>query len=126
MIFNMIGIGSPIISSTIDIEEGSSSTYPEGTLYVVYGDESNNTPSLITFSISNKSYQAEEGMTWEQWINSKYHTGEYYIGLADRCILTVDSHLYVKSQYNAAVLESHVIIPEFNYSLSDSSSGGSD
>ncbi|MBR6688493.1 MAG: hypothetical protein IKL68_00555 [Clostridia bacterium] len=31
------------------------------------------TPNLITFTIGEYSFQAEEGMTWEQWINSKYN-----------------------------------------------------
>lgn len=30
------GIAPKIISSTTDIEEGTTSSYPEGTLYVVY------------------------------------------------------------------------------------------
>lgn len=29
---------------------------------------------LISFRIEGKSYQAEEGMTWEQWVNSDYNT----------------------------------------------------
>ena len=32
------------------------------------------TPILITFTISGISYQAEEGMTWEQWCNSGYNS----------------------------------------------------
>ena len=29
---------------------------------------------LITFTIGGTTYQAIDGMTWEQWINSKYNT----------------------------------------------------
>ena len=29
---------------------------------------------LITFTIDGVEYQAEEGMTWEQWVNSDYNT----------------------------------------------------
>ena len=29
---------------------------------------------LITFTIDGTTYQAIDGMTWEQWINSKYNT----------------------------------------------------
>ena len=35
---------------------------------------STTTPSLISFTIDGTSYQAEEGMTWEQWVNSDYNT----------------------------------------------------
>lgn len=32
-------------------------------------------PTLIAFTIDGISYQAEEGMTWEQWCGSTYDTG---------------------------------------------------
>lgn len=34
--------------------------------------------SLITFTIDGTTYQAEDGMTWEQWLSSEYNTGSYY------------------------------------------------
>lgn len=34
---------------------------------------------LITFTISGTEYQAEEGMTWEGWVNSSYNPGDYTI-----------------------------------------------
>ncbi len=33
--------------------------------------------SLISFTIAGTSYQAESGMTWEQWCNSNYNTYGY-------------------------------------------------
>lgn len=33
----------------------------------------------ISFSINGKTYQAEEGMTWAQWCDSKYNTDGWYI-----------------------------------------------
>ena len=35
--------------------------------------------SLITFTIAGVQYQAEEGMTWEEWCNSEYNTYGYFI-----------------------------------------------
>lgn len=35
-------------------------------------------PVLISFSIANAPFQAEEGMTWEQWVNSDYNTDTMY------------------------------------------------
>lgn len=32
---------------------------------------------IITFTIAGVSYQAEEGMTWREWISSEYNTGGY-------------------------------------------------
>ena len=36
----------------------------------------------ISFTIDGTSYQAEDGMTWAQWVDSSYNTsnGKYYIG----------------------------------------------
>lgn len=34
---------------------------------------------LITFSVAGNLYEAVEGMTWEQWINSEYNINNYYI-----------------------------------------------
>lgn len=34
---------------------------------------------LITFTIDGTSYQAEEGMTWREWVNSQYNTSGYVI-----------------------------------------------
>ena len=31
--------------------------------------------NLITFTIDGVQFQAEEGMTWEEWVNSEYNTG---------------------------------------------------
>lgn len=34
--------------------------------------------TLISFTISGTTYYAEEGMTWEEWIDSAYNTGGFY------------------------------------------------
>lgn len=36
-------------------------------------------PELISFKIENKTYEAVCGMTWEEWVNSKYNTSGYFI-----------------------------------------------
>ena len=36
-------------------------------------------PTIISFTIDGKSYQAEEGMTWLKWISSDYSNGEYEV-----------------------------------------------
>lgn len=33
--------------------------------------------SLITFTIDGIEYQAEEGMTWGEWVNSEYNVDGY-------------------------------------------------
>ena len=34
---------------------------------------------LLTFTVAGIEYQAEEGMTWEEFVNSEYNTGGFYI-----------------------------------------------
>lgn len=34
---------------------------------------------LITFTFNSVTYYAEDGMTWEEWVNSEYNTDEFYI-----------------------------------------------
>jgi hypothetical protein len=52
---------------------GTSGTYESGALYVVEEDG----VALISFTIEGTTYQAEDGMTWEEWVESEYNTGEY-------------------------------------------------
>ena len=42
--------------------------------------EDNTTPTLISFTVAGYEYQAEEGMTWIEWANSKYNEGGNYEG----------------------------------------------
>jgi hypothetical protein len=53
---------------------------PSGWTVQDYQDGGNDT---ITFTIEGTEYQAEEGMTWEEWCESKYNTGGFYIGDCD-------------------------------------------
>jgi hypothetical protein len=39
----------------------------------------NNLIKLITFTVDGVEYQAEETMTWEEWVNSEYNTDGFYI-----------------------------------------------
>jgi hypothetical protein len=49
---------------------------PSGWTVVNDGEESG--PNLITFKVEGSEYQAEEGMTWNQWLNSEYNTINAY------------------------------------------------
>lgn len=53
------------------------SNYTNGDLYLVEG-----AVTLISFTIAGTEYQAEEGMTWQEWVDSSYNTsnGRYFIG----------------------------------------------
>lgn len=39
--------------------------------------------TIISFTINGTSYQAEEGMTWAEWVDSEYNTPGCYVGTYD-------------------------------------------
>jgi hypothetical protein len=48
------------------------------------------TKKIITFIASNLTLQAEEGMTWIEWVNSKYNTCNAVIGYNNGSGLRID------------------------------------
>lgn len=53
---------------------------PSGWIVVNDGEESGG--NLITFTIDDTEYQAEEGMTWGEWVDSEYNTkGDFGVDL---------------------------------------------
>ena len=73
--------------------------------------------TLISFTIDGTSYQAEEGMTWSQWVDSSYNTGSF---------TNIDNFIFNPSSYGVSyngisVTSSEIIVANRTYSLS---SGG--
>lgn len=76
------------------------------------------TPALISFYYNYEQYQAEVGMTWEEWINSDYNTlgvDEFYIWSDDSKIdgnggyyITIESQsnydAYFENDYDSSYL----------------------
>ena len=50
-------------------------------------------PKITSFKILDTEYQIEEGMTWEEWVNSDYNTGNYNI--ADNRIRMSTKYVYI-------------------------------
>lgn len=71
--------------------------------------------SLITFTIDGTVCQAEEGMTWEEWINSDYDTQKMWgIGTNKQIYNKWDAGVSIVN-----VLSSDVIINNYEYICSD-------
>jgi hypothetical protein len=73
---NAIGVGTCTIYINSDADE------PDHTFVVKVlesEEPSEPTPTLISFTIDGVSYQAEDGMTWGEWVNSDYNTGGWAI-----------------------------------------------
>lgn len=93
-----------------------------------YGAWTQTTPTLINFTIAGTSYQAEEGMTWEEWCNSSYNTGEYGVvgaggGAPGWIGKSAFNAVSTTSDSNGAVLPSNVIENAYSYQLVDAGSG---
>ena len=60
------------------VETYKSASYWEDYADVIVGyDFENESMNLISFTVDGIEYQAEEGMTWEEFINSEYNTGNF-------------------------------------------------
>ena len=73
--------------------------------------------SLITFTIEGDEYQAQDGMTWVDWVNSEYNTNGFMI-YGEK--IGRDWYTYI------AIIPSDVIIPNYAYKILASGGGGSD
>jgi len=73
--------------------------------------------SLISFSIDDTPYQAEDGMTWAEWVASEYNTDEYGIGGDDDYITGYRNGYYVADSSNVGVDPTDLIIANEHYAL---------
>ena len=81
--------------------------------------ESNN---IINFTIAGTSYQAEEGMTWGEWVESSYNTGGFYVissGGNSGSISNATSTQLVTSGFAQAAKSDTVIEANKRYSLTN-------
>ncbi len=77
-----ISVGS-YASLVIAIAYDSSASRADGPFTVTFGDlkleYSTIALKLISFSMNGVTYQAEEGMTWDEWVSSSYNTDGYFV-----------------------------------------------
>lgn len=96
-------------------------TYTYGDLYEIIQEQPT---ALISFTITGINYQAEDGMTWEQWVESNYNT--------TGCTISTYGYIMHKGLYTVrlssgsgdiVVSKTDIIIKDGAYM--DSSTGGS-
>ncbi len=122
-------------------EEGNGSmvNFYEGTvcrrdfkeLFLSIADVNDLAPTLISFTIDGTSYQAEDGMTWEEWVESAYNTGSYQTVYTNGmyCACTYYSGTQVNAvSYNSSLVPlSDDIVANRTYSTTRvSTAGGAD
>lgn len=101
-------------STTLYVTVSDTSKVGTFTDTITFTSEIVETVNLITFTISGTSYQAIDGMAWDEWIDSQYNTDGYYISLERVCDKTSK---YVT--YDGTAFSNHIIIEGANYYLSD-------
>lgn len=73
------------------------------------------------FTINGTSYQAKEGMTWAEWVNSEYNTKGFYISNG----LVIYNNNYVRYQSTGGpVGDSELILKNEYYSVMSGGGGG--
>lgn len=71
----------------------------------VYNGAHHSVIAIISFTISSTSYQAQDGMTWGEWVESEYNTGGFY---ADSSYVLADASHYVSgSNLTYAIIADH-------------------
>lgn len=78
---------------------------------------------LIAFTIAGTSYQAEEGMTWGEFVSSKYNTNGIKIDSAGNVLSSVGQKI-ATAQYSGAQKSTDIIVANKSYIIQ--SSGGAD
>ena len=64
----------------------------------------NFTVNCSATNIGNKTYQAEYGMTWKQWINSEYNVDGYY---ADGSDIRLNANYYISSSLITDIIQAN-------------------
>ena len=95
--------------------------YKTATNWATYADRITAIPGsavLINFTINGVSYQAEEDMTWDSWVNSSYNTGGF---LANEETDSITNSKGYEVLYNSTAFSpSTTIISETAYTLASS------
>lgn len=77
-----------------------------------------NARKRITFTIDGTSYQAYDGMTWKDWVDSEFNTNNYYMSGSFICYDVAGLGTYaVQDSLGKSVLYSDLIISEYIYAL---------
>ena len=73
--------------------------------------------TLISFTIDGTSYQAEEGMTWAQWVESEYNTNGYLSVSGNYIYSSADNRYHLVTEDVDDVLSSDAITSDGKYYL---------
>lgn len=84
------------------------------------GTSSGVTKKKIKFTIDGTSYEADEGMTWGEWVNSSYNTGGFVI----QGQKIMRNNYVVRKNSGGDALSSDYIVSGTSYALTSQHNGG--
>lgn len=102
-------------AGSITLDDDVLETFPAGKYMYIAWDSNQSSSSLIAFYIDGTAYQAEEGMTWGEWVESDYNSEAWYFeevllpdrqkiiliwGLAPDIYLNVSPEDVIQSNYD--------------------------
>lgn len=89
---------------------GTTGTYENGALYVLEAE-------LITFTIDGTEYQAEDGMTWAEWVESEYNTGGFTV-INTTTVINQSENAVQYSSNSTDVKATELILNDGTYQIS--------
>ena len=123
-VVEIVGIDSTGAQVRIQVDTNDFEIDGTASLYILKKKEAG--PTLISFTIGGKSYQAEEGMNWEQWVNSNYNNNNYVkYGDANWIGRPAGAYWYFIQSNGSKVIASQVINSGVSYTEKREAGGGS-
>lgn len=94
-VFDDNGVGRKIYVPVESVEAYKSasgwSVYVDAIVGYDFEEDGEESGNLIAFTVDGVEYQAEEGMTWGEWVDSEYNTGNFII--KNNFIYTTDNKI---------------------------------
>ena len=108
-------------SATLQLQDGGQHAIQVAFLQLdLDGTSSGVTKKKIKFTIDGTSYEADEGMTWGEWVNSAYNSGGFVI--QEQKIMR--NNFVVRNNSGGDQLSSDYIVSGTSYSLVSQHNGG--
>ena len=94
------------VTKNISVGNISNALFGTWTGTIVYDVSMGNNvaPTLISFTVAGTSYQAEEGMTWAEWVDSEYNVDGYKKGVLGQDFCTAGSYGFTHNAGDSNVI----------------------
>ena len=111
-----VTVAVPTYITVSSVEELNNTTAEDGTIAIIV--------NLISFTIDGTSYEAEGGMTWNEWVESDYNTGDAFMTYQGYVVKSSDYHYHVSLNGTDYVLVDEYIQASQYTTIYESGAGG--